>query len=121
MALNEGLGSTSVLSLTVAPTDPTALYAGTVAGLYRLKTGDAQWTRLGGGQLLSVTAVTPDPQTRDSFYVGTGGTILKTSDGGHTWTDLSQWVLHPMPTAAPSSGSTGPTVPATEHSSQERR
>ena len=120
-ALNEGLGSTSVLSLVAVPTSPVTLYAGTVAGLYRLIDGEARWTTLGGGRLLSVTAIAPDPHHRDRLYVGTGGFVWKTPDGGHTWIDLSPWVRHPMPIAPTPHGSASPPSPTTGHPTTERR
>ncbi|MBI3328642.1 MAG: hypothetical protein HYZ81_18315, partial [Nitrospinae bacterium] len=120
-ALNEGLGSTSVLSLVADRSEATTLYAGTVAGLYRRTDGEARWTMLGGERLRSVTAVAPDPHHVDSLYAGTGGFVLKSLDGGQSWTDLSQWVLSPMPRRPTQMESERPQAPATGHSTRERR
>jgi photosystem II stability/assembly factor-like uncharacterized protein len=120
-ALNDGLGSLSVMSLTTAPTAPTTVYAGTVAGLYRLTAADPRWTLLGDGHILSVTAIAIDPRSADSLYVGAGGVVLKTSDGGQTWTDLSRWVLNPTPFGSAPSGKGAPSSPVMEHSTREMR
>lgn len=120
-ALNEGLGSLSVMSLTAAPTAPVSVYAGTVAGLYRLTASDGRWTLLGDGRLLSITAITMDPHHADGLYVGAGGVLFKTLDGGHTWTDISQWVLNPTPLGATPSEKSAPSSPVTGHSTRERR
>ena len=120
-ALHDGLGSPSVMSLTAAPTTPATVYAGTVAGLYHLTDSDGRWTLLGAGRILSVTAITLDPQHADGLYVGAGGVLLKTLDGGQTWTDISQWVLTPTPLGSPPSEKSGPSSPVTSHSTPERR
>lgn len=120
-ALHEGLDSLSVMSLMAAPTTPVTVYAGTVAGLYRLTDSDGRWTLLGDGRILSVTAITINPHHVDGLYVGAGGVLLNTLDGGHTWTDISQWVLNPTPLGSPSSEKSGLSSPVTGHSTQERR
>ncbi len=120
-ALNDGLGSLSVMSLTAAPTTPAAVYAGTVAGLYRLTDSDGRWTLLGDGRILSVTAITVDPHHVDGLYVGAGGVLLQTLDGGHTWMDISQWVLTPTPLGSTPLEKSAPSSPVTGHSTQERR
>jgi photosystem II stability/assembly factor-like uncharacterized protein len=120
-ALNEGLGSLSVMSLTATPTAPATVYAGTVAGLYRFTAAEARWTLLGDGRILSITAITVDPHHADGLYVGSGGVLFKTLDGGHTWTDISQWVLNPTPFGSTPSEKSAPSSPVTGHSTRERR
>lgn len=119
--LNEGLGSLSVMSLTAAPTTPVSVYAGTVAGLYRLTASAERWALLGDGRILSVTAITVDPHQVDGLYVGAGGVLFKTLDGGHTWTDISQWVLDPTPLGSASPVERSPSSPVTGRSTRERR
>jgi photosystem II stability/assembly factor-like uncharacterized protein len=120
-ALNEGLGSLAVMSLTAAPTTPATVYAGTLAGLYRLTDSDGRWTRFSDGRILSVTAITIDPYHADGLYVGAGGVLFKTLDGGQTWTDISQWVLNPTPLGSTPSEKSAPSSPVTGHSTRERR
>ena len=120
-ALHDGLGSLSVMSLTATPTTPATVYAGTVAGLYHLTDSDGRWTLLGDGRILSVTAITVDPHHVDGLYVGAGGVLLKTLDGGQTWTDVSQWVLSPTPLGSTPTEKSAPSSPVTGHSTQERR
>ncbi len=87
-----------VTALAVDPTDPLTVYLGGAAGgLWRTSDGGTTWTPLTDVQAsLSVGSITIDPSNHSTVYVGTGednfsgdsyygAGILKTTDGGNTW------------------------------------
>lgn len=78
----------SVFSLTFDPLHTETLYWGTaVNGILRSDDAGASWETTGlrtGG----FRVVVPDPKSSGVVYTATGGVILKSGDGGNTWTTL---------------------------------
>ncbi|HHJ50392.1 MAG TPA: hypothetical protein ENJ88_05730 [Phaeodactylibacter sp.] len=111
------------LSLAFHPTDTNVIYIGSAGGgLWKTETaglGVQAWERVETGfPILGVPAIAINPQNPDEMYIGTGevynydaaapgivnrvtrGTygigILKTTDGGQTWTKSLDWALDEM-------------------------
>jgi hypothetical protein len=105
------------LAIALNPMNPNTIYAGSAAGgLWRSYTGgvDGDWKRVPTGYpVLGVASIAIDPADSNVMYIGTGevyryaGTagglmvrttrgsygmgILKTTDGGSTWTKSLDW------------------------------
>lgn len=79
---------TNVYSVDIAPSDPKVLYAGGEAGgLWRTTDKGLNWTLLSTNVSHGAFgAVKIHPNNPDIAYAGTGGKIIKTTDGGATWT-----------------------------------
>ena len=107
-----------MLGLTVDPNNPDRVWAGSATGgLWKLTfTGegawDYQWERIETGEpVLGVRTIAVDPENSDVIYIGTGEAhfhrdfqirllrtmytygigILKSADGGVTWTKSLDW------------------------------
>jgi hypothetical protein len=97
-------------SLLIDPRDPQRLFAGSVSGgVWRSTNGGTTWTQIDDWwRNLSVGCMAMDPSNPDVMYVGTGegfyslahlqrslshfvrgAGVLKTTDGGATWTHLA--------------------------------
>jgi photosystem II stability/assembly factor-like uncharacterized protein len=92
--VNSGLPSIAVLSLAIDPITPTTLYAGPfgVGGVVKTTNGGANWSAIDNGWPTSAEAraLAIDLVTPSTLYAGTsGGTILKTIDGGDSWSTKS--------------------------------
>jgi len=91
----------AIWSLAVHPTRPRILYAGTApVALYRSEDGGDTWKRLAGAQSprhceragfdTRVVRITFDPDRPDDVYAGLEVRgVMRSSDGGESWTDLS--------------------------------
>ena len=90
-------------SIVVDPVSPNTIYIGAaMGGVWKSTDGGANWTPLTDAQpTLAVGAVALDPDNNQSIWVATGeenfgldnyygAGILKSSDGGTTWTQLAQ-------------------------------
>lgn len=100
-----GGGSATIKSITVAPSDPNTVYAGTSDGKLQvthtaLKGVQASWIDRSSGLIQrSVTSITVDPIDAGSAYVTYSGFlnsvvtptkhVFKTTNGGAKWTDIS--------------------------------
>jgi photosystem II stability/assembly factor-like uncharacterized protein len=111
-------GGGRTLTLAFDPNDPSTVYAGAASGgLWRSTTGGvgaAAWQRVTTGfPELGVSTIAFEPGSSDVFYIGTGEVynyqtagdleadrrtrgsygigILKTTDGGATWTKSLDW------------------------------
>jgi photosystem II stability/assembly factor-like uncharacterized protein len=108
-----------MISLAVNPQNPSTLYAGAASGgLWRSRTGgvSGDWQRIATGYpVLGVGAIAVSPADSNVIYIGTGEVyryqgaagglvvrttrgsyglgILKTTDGGTTWTKSLDWTL----------------------------
>ena len=97
--INSGLPSLNVgvNSLVIDPSSPSTLYAQTVStpivsnstatGLFKSDDGAATWQQLGSAA--NAVAVAIDSRNASNVYVGTSQGILKSSDRGVTFTDIS--------------------------------
>ena len=86
-----------VSALAVDPRDPNVGYLGaTLGGVWKTTDGGQNWTALTDDQAsLSIGSIVLDPSNPDVVYVGTGDLssfygagILKSSDGGISWTNI---------------------------------
>ncbi|HEC14090.1 MAG TPA: hypothetical protein ENI80_12765 [Acidiferrobacteraceae bacterium] len=90
LSVNNGLTDTNVRLLTIDPTTPSIIYAGTGKSIYKSIDSAGAWTEL----LLpntntEINAITIDPADTDIIYVATGGAgVLKSPDGGTSWSTL---------------------------------
>jgi len=103
--ISEGLGSSSIGALAVAPSDPSVLWAGTgqiqqrwdiVAGdgVYRSTDGGASWTHRGLAETRYIGDLWVDPRDAGTVVVAALGHVFgpneerglfRTDDGGATW------------------------------------
>jgi len=95
-----------VLSLAAAD-DGARFYAGTSAGVFQSSDGGATWTQ-GSGMLAgtgilryyyAVSTLAVDPSDADTVYAGdsgmmTDGRVLKSTDGGATWSPSGSGIVH---------------------------
>jgi photosystem II stability/assembly factor-like uncharacterized protein len=92
-----------VLSVALDPTDPDVIWAGSAGGgLWRSGDFGQTWRQMGGDRLPSlwISAIAVDPNNPQVLYMGTGetngnlyayggfGGLLKTADGGQTFTRI---------------------------------
>jgi len=89
-----------VWSLAFHPTRPQVMYAGVApVAIYRSEDGGDHWTRLAGakspghcemGFPARVTRIVVDPSLPDDVYAALEVSgVIRSADGGETWTDLS--------------------------------
>jgi hypothetical protein len=99
---NAGITNPFVDALAVARQDPNTLYVGTLDGLFKSTDGAASWALVdvGLGDNVRIFSVTIDPQVSSTVYATAfdttriyGGGTLKSTDGGATWTMVSQLFL----------------------------
>src|SRR5262245_42648365 len=82
----------SVLTIALAPTTPTTLYAGTDdSGVFKSTTGGRSWSAVNTGLAnLSVHALALDPTTSTTLYAGTlGGGVFTSTTGGNSWSAVN--------------------------------
>ncbi len=90
-----------VTALAVDPTNANVIYAGGAdGGVWKTTNGGTNWTPLTDGEVsLAIGAIAIDPSNHNIIYAGTGednnnldgytgAGILKSTDGGTTWTNL---------------------------------
>lgn len=92
---NQGFAlAPAILSLTIAAVQPSVLYAGTVRGVFRYTDAPAVWSFLDSGPHMTVTFIVVDPQRPHTLYMGSGGLLFKSVDGGERWENMVQEVVH---------------------------
>jgi photosystem II stability/assembly factor-like uncharacterized protein len=91
-----GLASESVRALTIAPSDPNVLIAGTLTGVYRSNDEGSSWRRISPenhAELRNLDSLAVDPRDPQIIYVGTFHLPWKTTDGGRTWNPIHQGMI----------------------------
>jgi uncharacterized protein (TIGR03437 family) len=101
-----GLCSGRVTAIAVHPTDPDTVYIGGAAGgVWKITRGQTAWTPLTDFEAsLSIGALAIDPSNPETIYAGTGEQndasheypgvgILKSANGGASWTLLASGVF----------------------------
>ena len=84
-------------ALAVDPLDPITAYAGSwLDGLFKSADGGTSWTGLAGLPNKEVRTVAVDPAIEGTIYVGGGGALYKSVDGGQTFSTLTNG-LPPFP------------------------
>src|SRR5205823_10157518 len=82
-AVNTCLTNSVVVGLAIDPRTPATLYASAYGqGLFRSTDGSGSWVNI--AETVGVLAI--DPQTPTTPYAGGPGPVLKSTDGGYTWT-----------------------------------
>jgi len=85
---SSGLPTTTnarVRALAVDPRRPSTVYAGG-SQLWRSIDAGRHWTAIASaGESLSVSAITIDPRDPDRVFCAAGGVMVKTTDGGASW------------------------------------
>ncbi|MBK8565476.1 MAG: T9SS type A sorting domain-containing protein [Saprospiraceae bacterium] len=83
----QSVDHTNIYAFDIYAADPNILYAGGEAGgLWKTSDKGLNWTLLTADVLHGAFgAVEINPQNPDMVYAGTGGKLIKTSDGGATW------------------------------------
>ncbi len=87
-SLNNGLTFRNVLTLTLAPSKPTRLYAGTGAGgVFRSSDAGMQWQPARGAMVATeIMSLVFDPANRRTALLGMyEGGVWKSTDGGSSW------------------------------------
>jgi hypothetical protein len=90
-----------VLSLTIDPTTPTTVYAGTWnGGVFKTTDGGAHWTAMNTGLTSGdaecyVRALAVDPAQPATVYAGTVWGVFRTTDGGSHWTKVNTGLTCP--------------------------
>ena len=111
------LVSGRVTALAVDPTNPNIVYlGGAEGGVWKTTDGGSTWTPLTDNQpSLAVGSIAIDPENPQTIYVGTGeedfainnyagAGILKSTDGGSSWTQLDGPFVGPFGSESPYCG-----------------
>jgi photosystem II stability/assembly factor-like uncharacterized protein len=91
-----GIEGHSVRGLTIAPSNPDMLVAGTIGGVFRSADRGGTWTRLtpeGHPDLRNVGSVAVDPRDPMVIYAGTWHLPWKSTDGGRSWFPISAGMI----------------------------
>jgi photosystem II stability/assembly factor-like uncharacterized protein len=86
----------SIRALTMAPSDPKIIIAGTLTGVYRTTDGGEHWTSISppqNAEIHEVESIAIDPKNPDIIYAGTWHLPWKTTDGGKTWNNIKQGLI----------------------------
>lgn len=91
-----GLSGERVENLLLVPSEPPALFAGTLRGGLFKHVADDQWTEVNDdlilvdGELPELTALAADPSNPQTLYLGTFPLgVYRSTDGGASWSDLN--------------------------------
>ena len=84
-AVNRGLGLSWVSALSIDPTNPRVVFAGTDTGVYKSENGGDTWRKV-AGSVTEINALSIDPTNPRVVFAETGTGVYKSDDGGATWT-----------------------------------
>ena len=87
-AVNRGLelGETKwVYALSIDPTNPRVVFAGTRNGVYKSENGGDTWRKV-AGSVTEINALSIDPTNSQVIVAGASNGVYKSTDGGATWT-----------------------------------
>jgi photosystem II stability/assembly factor-like uncharacterized protein len=91
-----GLAGEAVRVLTMAPSDPNVLVAGTLNGVYRSNDASKSWERISPenhAELRNLDSLAVDPHDPQIIYAGTFHLPWKTLDGGRSWSPIHQGMI----------------------------
>ncbi|MBJ6724765.1 putative Ig domain-containing protein [Geomesophilobacter sediminis] len=87
--VSSGFADQHVYGLALDPTDPTKIYAGSLAGVYKSTNAGAGWTQKTNGLTNTlVYSLAVNPSNPADLYAGTGDGVFRSSDGGENWNQL---------------------------------
>jgi photosystem II stability/assembly factor-like uncharacterized protein len=92
----DGIRGQSVRAMTLAPSRPQTLVAGTLEGVFRSDDAGESWRRispLGHAEIHSVESVAIDPLNPEVIYAGTWHLAWKTTDGGAHWSSIKKGMV----------------------------
>jgi photosystem II stability/assembly factor-like uncharacterized protein len=87
-AILPDIAGQSVRALTLAPSDPDIVVAGTLTGIFRSTDAGRSWSRispLDDAEIKNLDSVAVDPVDPQTIYAGTWHLPWKTTDGGRSW------------------------------------
>jgi len=90
------LAGESVRALSLSPSDPNQVVAGSLNGVFASSDGGRSWRRItppGHDELRNVESVAIDPRDPRIIYVGTWHLPWKTVDGGMNWRPVSRGMI----------------------------
>ncbi|PYS46203.1 MAG: hypothetical protein DMG13_30485, partial [Acidobacteria bacterium] len=92
-AVNSGLTTVFVSTLTIDRSKPKTLYAGTDVGVFKSADGGSSWTAINGGLTsVEVYALTIDPSNPATLYAGIGGGdvgVVRSTNAGANWSAIN--------------------------------
>jgi photosystem II stability/assembly factor-like uncharacterized protein len=107
-AINEGVAAPAtfmVTAISVDPLDPSRVYAsvhnGPEGGVFRSVDGGASWSFEDLGAPVYAVAAAGNPLAPDTVYAGVGNLLYRSSDGGTSWTAVSETGYYPSITVDP--------------------
>ena len=80
----------SIRSLTIAPSNPKMIVAGTLDGVYRSDDGGKRFARISPDNIHNVQSLAVDPKDSNVIYAGTWRLAYKTVNGGESWQKLAR-------------------------------
>lgn len=91
-----GLRGQSIRAFVQAPSDPRALFAGTLEGVFRSNDAGATWQQIspaGDREIHEIESLAIDPKNDSIVYAGTWHLPWKTTDGGKTWHSIKRGLI----------------------------
>ena len=90
-SVNNGLGNTTVRALAINPSNHFSVYAGTAFGIFKSTNAGNGWAYSSSGlQNSTIREIAIDPANPRNIYAASDlGGVLKSSNGGTTWTNLN--------------------------------
>ena len=91
---SDGFLAHAIMGIGIAPSDPAVVYAATMSGVYVSRDFGETWTFL---KTHLYAGVAVDPSDSNTVYLGgiESNEILKSTDGGTTWTNISGPIEYP--------------------------